>query len=77
MNSKWIYLLPPLTLYAPYELTRIIIDWEFVNHMHTATRPLWQYACEIIFIWLCYILAMFITFKLVGKLRNEREQRKE
>lgn len=54
-----------LTVYAPIEITRIIVINEHIRNIHTDTRPLWQFTTEIIFIWVSYVLAMVLVYMLV------------
>lgn len=50
-----------LTLYAPIELTRIIVVNEF--RLHLSDIPHWQFILELCFFWGAYIAAMVITGK--------------
>ena len=49
-----------LTLYAPAELTRVIIDWDFSFH----NGLLWEHIFEISFIWVLYIIGMALVYKV-------------
>lgn len=49
-----------LTLYAPIELTRVIIQFAFVKRLWAGG---WEFEFEIVFIWVCYISAMALVAK--------------
>ena len=46
-----------LTIYAPIELTRVIIN-EFVLNLHTTSH--WQFIAELSILWSFYVSAMVI-----------------
>ena len=56
----WTLLICVLTLYAPLELTRVILDWSA-----PIGRPVWHFMLEIAFIWVAYLIAMFLVYKRI------------
>ncbi len=56
----WTMLICVLTLYAPLELTRVILDWSA-----PIGRPVWQFMLEIAFIWVAYLIGMFLLYKRI------------
>jgi len=58
----WLLLICLLTIYAPLELTRVIIvDLEATVRYWNI--PAWQFILEICFIWSFYIAGMVIVYR--------------
>ena len=58
LASLWTLLICVLTIYAPVELTRVIlVGLEFWS------RPVWHFMLEIAFIWVAYLIAMILVYK--------------
>jgi len=53
-----------LTVYAPIELTRVIVAWGLTN----------QFIFELTFVWLFYSLAIFMISATVRAPRRERKK---
>ena len=58
--SLWTMLICVLTLYAPVELTRVILDWSA-----PIGRPVWHFMLEIAFIWVAYLIGMVLVYKRI------------
>ncbi len=70
-RTKWL-LLPCiilLTIYAPLELTRIIVINCFIRRLYVDIVPMWEFIAELILLWGFYIGAMVIVCWLIKKLR--------
>lgn len=59
-----------LALYPATELTRVIKDNEFDQHLNPEIKP-WQYECEIGFIWAGYIGGLIL---LTNYIRSKNKQ---
>ncbi len=57
MKGLLIVLVCLLTLYAPIELTRVIIDWSVSG----------RFLFEIVFMWLFYAIGILITSVVVAR----------
>ena len=55
-----------LTLYAPLELTRVIIHWGLLGPFKD-TIPASNFIFEISFMWLLYAIAIFIISMVVTR----------
>lgn len=51
-----------LTVYAPIELTRLIVIGELIQNIHPEIAP-WQFITELIILWTFYIWAMFFIYR--------------
>ncbi len=60
----WTLLICALTLYAPLELTRVILNYLESQSTYWG-RPVWQFMLEIAFIWIAYLIAMFLVYKRI------------
>ena len=60
MNILLILLICLLTLYAPIELTRMIINWNVSG----------RFLFEIVFMWLFYAIGILITSVVVARRRS-------
>ena len=60
MRYLWAILICFLTLYAPLELTRIIL-----GDLELWGRPAWHFVAEIAFIWIMYLIGMFLVYKRI------------
>ncbi len=65
MFSLVLLLMILLTCYAPIELSRIIIFDNFICHAYPEI-PLWEFAFELIFIWLNYSIGIGIIANLIA-----------
>lgn len=61
MRILWTLLIVILTIYAPIELTRVIIRG-LPNSAYWGI-PVWQFLLEIAIFWLEYIAGMIIVYK--------------
>ncbi len=62
VRSLLILLVCLLTIYAPVELTRVIIAWDLSG----------QFLFEVLFIWVLYAIAMFLISVLVAQKNPEQ-----
>ena len=60
--SLWTLLICVLTIYAPIELTRVILDY-LESQSAPIGRPVWQFMLEIAFIWVGWLVAMILVYK--------------
>jgi len=62
-----------LTIYAPIELTRVIIVNEFVLRLHP-DMSIWGFTLELIEFWSFYVIAMVIIWRLLNVKQKGRER---
>ncbi len=60
----WTMLICVLTLYAPIELTRVILVY-CQSQSAPIGRPVWQFMLEIAFIWVAYLIGMVLVHKRI------------
>lgn len=63
MRSLWLILIIVLTIYAPLELTRVIVINALINHIYD--RPEWQFVAEIAMFWALYVIGMVLVYKRI------------
>ena len=51
-----------LTIYAPLELTRMIVLEVFILRLHPSI-PNWNFLVELGFLWIFYIAGMVVVYK--------------
>lgn len=51
-----------LTIYAPVELTRVIVINELIQNIHPEISP-WQFIAELVFLWVLYAGAMALVYR--------------
>ena len=62
MKALWILLICLLTVYAPLELTKVIlVDLELTSAYWGV--PVWQFILEVCLIWIMYIVGMTIVYR--------------
>lgn len=59
IKGLWLLLIILLTIYAPLELTRVIIANELVLNLHPLI-PSWQFIAELGVFWTLYVAGMVI-----------------
>ena len=62
MKILWTLLICALTIYAPIELTRVIVISALIKD--TWVRPDWQFILEIVLLWVMYLVGMFLVYKV-------------
>ncbi len=61
MNKLWVLLIFLLTVYAPLELTRVIIaGLKWSNYWGI---PMWQFMLEIALFWILYLVGMVLIYR--------------
>lgn len=63
----FIVLMVVMILYAPFELTRILL---LLNAGYTLSLP-WYWVAEIFAIWIGYIIAGFVVWKSLNRIKTE------
>lgn len=63
-KALWLLLILCLTIYAPIELTRLIVEGNFVWMVHPDI-PRWEYGAEIAILWVLYIAGLALVYKRI------------
>ena len=64
MKYLWLLLILLLTLYAPLELTRLIMGSKEIWSIQWGI-PVWQFMLEIALIWIFYLVGMLVVYKRI------------
>ena len=65
MKALWVLLICLLTVYAPIELTWVIIDHEFIHNL--SAIPKWQFVAEMSIFWVFYMIGLIVIYRVTNK----------